>query len=99
MLPLQISDVTSFASITQLHVRSLALFRMRSIDKKIAFIVGLSLLLKVPYDAASLVSLRSLDFTDWFSVFTQSGLCLACFNHYGLLRAIAVSTMNSRKEA
>jgi len=53
--------------------------------------VGLTLLLKVPYDVIGLLTHRSTDFTDWFSAVTQSGVCLACFNHYGLLRAIAIS--------
>jgi hypothetical protein len=67
---------------------ALALFPIKRPDKKAAFILGLALLLKVPFDASQLVALHSSDFTDWLTVFTQFALCLTCLQHYGLITAL-----------
>jgi len=70
-------------------ITNLAMFPIKNNGQKIAFILGLALLFKVPFDSLQLYMIRSTDFSDWFTNFTQSVLCLACMNHYGLLRAIA----------
>ena len=67
---------------------ALAMFPFKSNDKKVCFVLGLALLFKIPFDVSFLYSVRSLDFTDWFTVITQSVLCLALMNHYGMLRAL-----------
>ena len=67
---------------------ALALFPIKRPDKKVAFIVGLALLLKVPFDASQLVALHSSDVSDWLTVFTQLALCLTCLQHYGLVTAL-----------
>lgn len=69
-------------------ITALALFPLKSNDKKIAFVIGLALLLKVPFDMVSLFQIRSSDFTDWFTIFTQFTLCLTLFSHYGLVKAL-----------
>ena len=66
----------------------MALFPVKSVDKKVAFIVGLALVFKVPFDLSRLVAVGSTDFTDMLTILTQTGLCLACLNHYGLLSAL-----------
>ena len=66
---------------------ALALFPIKTIDKKLAFVFGLALFFKVSFDAALLFSIRSSDFSDWFGVIVQGALGAAFFNHYGLLRA------------
>tara|TARA_B110000090_G_scaffold127153_1_gene140568 strand:- start:10 stop:342 length:333 start_codon:yes stop_codon:yes gene_type:complete len=38
---------------------ALALFPVKSVDKKVCFILGLALLFKTPYDASQLVAVRS----------------------------------------
>jgi len=72
---------------------ALALFSVKSVDKKIAFIVGLALLFKVPFDISQLWAIRSTDFNDWLTIFTQSALCFTCLGHYGLVKAIG-NTLN-----
>ena len=64
------------------------MFPIKSIDKKAAFVLGLSLALKVPYDALQLFAVRSMDASDMLGLVVQAGLCVAFFNHYGLVRAI-----------
>jgi hypothetical protein len=66
---------------------SLALFPIKSTDKKVAFVFGLALLFKVPFDALKLFNIRTLDPSDFLGLVTQAGLCLAFFNHYGLVKA------------
>ena len=66
---------------------SLALFPIKSTDKKVAFVFGLALLFKVPFDALKLFNIRTLDPSDLLGLVTQAGLCLAFFNHYGLVKA------------
>ena len=67
---------------------SLALFSVKTVDKKAAFILGLALVFKVPFDASQLIALRSLDGSDWLTVGTQALLSLVCLNHYGILPAL-----------
>ena len=66
---------------------SLALFPIKSTDRKIAFVFGLALLFKVPFDALRFFNIRTLDPSDLLGLVTQAGLCLAFFNHYGLVKA------------
>ena len=73
---------------------ALALFPIKTVDKKIAFIVGLALVFKVPFDLSRLVAFGSTDFTDMLTILTQTGLCLACLNHYGLLGAFFKKSNN-----
>jgi len=52
-------------------------------------VVGLALAFKVPYDLLhTLVATRGLDGSDLLALAAQGGLCLAAFNHYGLVRAL-----------
>ena len=67
---------------------SLAMFPIKNSVQKGAFVLGLALLFKVPFDALQLFAVRSTDFSDWFTIFTQSALCVAFFSHYGLVRAV-----------
>ena len=67
---------------------SLAMFPIKNTGQKGAFVLGLALLFKVPFDAFQLFAVRSTEFSDWFTIFTQSALCVAFFNHYGLVRSI-----------
>lgn len=68
---------------------ALALFPIKPVDKKIAFIVGLALVFKVPFNLSQLVAVGSTDlFSDMLTILTQSALCLVCLNHYGLLSAL-----------
>jgi len=68
-------------------ITALALFPLKSVDKKAAFVVGLALALKLPFDTVK-VAFNSLDISDWFGVAVQAGVCLACMNHYGILKAL-----------
>ena len=76
---------------------SLAMFPIKNSGQKIAFVLGLALLFKVPFDSFQLFLVRSSDPSDWFTIFTQSTLCLAFFNHYGLLKAV-VNEITGKKE-
>ena len=67
---------------------ALALFPIKRIDQKVTFVLGLALLFKVPFDIFQLVAVRSTDPSDWLTILTQTGLCLAFMNNYGLLAAI-----------
>lgn len=70
---------------------SLALFPIKRIDQKITFVLGLALLFKVPFDILQLVAVRSTDPSDWLTILTQTGLCLAFMNNYGLLSALVTT--------
>jgi hypothetical protein len=67
---------------------ALALFPLKSQDKKAAFIVGLALALKVPYDASMMFAVRGYDGSELFSLFTQALLAFTCLYHYGLVTAL-----------
>jgi len=67
---------------------SLALFPVKRIDQKITFVLGLALVFKVPFDIFQLWSVRSTDPSDWLTILTQTGLCLAFMNNYGLIGAL-----------
>ena len=74
--------------VVTIHVSALALFPSKTVDKKAAFVLGLSLFFKVPFDIVkALVISHGIDFSTGFSLFTQSLLCLALFHYYGLLGA------------
>jgi hypothetical protein len=66
---------------------SLAMFSVKNNSQKAAFVLGLALAFKAPFDALQLFLVRSTEFSDWFTIFTQSVLCVALMNHYGLVRA------------
>ena len=66
---------------------ALAMFPIKNEGQKAAFVLGLGLVFKVLFDSIQLVGIRSGDFSDWFTVFTQTALALALWNHYGLIRA------------
>lgn len=59
--------------------------------------VGLSLLFKVPYDATNLIAMREFDSSVWTSLLLQLGVSLACFDHFGLLRALRI-TLSKRNQ-
>lgn len=65
---------------------AIALFPLKTIDKKIAFVFGLTLFFKVPFDGFR-VLFNSVDSNDWFGVIVQGLVMFACFNHYGLVKA------------
>jgi hypothetical protein len=69
-------------------ITAIAMFPLKTADKQLAFVVGLALALKVPYDALKVLQVLSLDLSDWFGILVQGGVALACANHYGLLRAV-----------
>lgn len=69
-------------------ITALALFPLKSIDKKVAFVLGLALLFKIPSDILFLFRIRSGEFDDWFTIFTQSVLCVTLLSHYGIVRAL-----------
>jgi len=69
-------------------ITAMAMFPLKSIDKKIAFVVGLALLFKVPVDAYHLINIRSLEPSEWFSIVTQSALCVTLFYHYGIIKGL-----------
>lgn len=73
---------------------------MQPVDKKIAFVLGLALLFKVPFDLALQIFGASIVMTDVASLHQQWGalalvlqglLCVAFLQYYGLWRAVAVS--------
>lgn len=66
---------------------SLAMFSVKNNSQKAAFVLGLALAFKVPFDALQLFLMRGTEFSDWLTIFTQSVLCVAFMNHYGLVRA------------
>mmetsp|Transcript_24128 Transcript_24128/g.33156 ORF Transcript_24128/g.33156 Transcript_24128/m.33156 type:complete len:425 (+) Transcript_24128:234-1508(+) len=83
-------DVTENADV----ITSLALFPIKSIDQKLAFVVGLSVLLKVPFDSIHLLQIRDFDTSIWTSLALQFAVSVACFHHYGLVKAL-FNTLNS----
>lgn len=90
-----IPDNSLFSSfIIAVQFRALALFPIKPVDKKAAFVLGLALAFKVPFDAAQLFAIRTFDPSDLFGLAVQGGLCLALFNHYGLVRALFQKTSN-----
>eukprot|EP01036_Dinobryon_divergens_P030514 gene30514-39768_t len=87
------ADVTENADI----ITSLALFPIKTTDQKLAFVAGLSLLFKVPYDLwHSLIQLRDYDQATLTSLLLQAAVGVACFHHYGLVRA-AFNTIKKRQ--
>lgn len=69
-------------------ITQIALFPLKSNGKKAAFIIGLSLLFKVPYDTSMMFAVRSIDANELFTLFVQSSLCIALFHYYGLVQAL-----------
>jgi len=76
---------------------ALAMFPVKNMGQKVAFVLGLALLFKVPFDSVQLFLVRSSDFSDWFTIFTQSALCVAFMNHYGLVRALLNEATEGKK--
>lgn len=74
---------------------ALALFPIKRTDQKVTFVLGLALLFKVPFDIFQLIAVRSTDPSDWLTIVTQTGLCLAFLNNYGLLSAIFKNKNNN----
>jgi hypothetical protein len=66
---------------------AIAMFPIKNQSQKTAFVLGLALAFKVTFDALGLVSIRSADASDLFTLFTQTALCLTLFSHYGLVQA------------
>ena len=69
-------------------ITALALFPVKSIDKKAAFVVGLGALFKSMYNTSELFAVRSLDLSEWLDVVVQLGLVFVFFSHYGLVKAL-----------
>ena len=78
------------------------MFQFHTVDQKIAFVMGLSLLLKIPFDVWQLFSMRSsltADFaSDWLPLFAQAVVCLLCLNHFGLLKAAMITINNALRD-
>lgn len=70
------------------YITALALFPLKPNDKKVAFIIGLALAFKVPFDLLQLIEIRSTDLNDYFTLAVQAGLCVATLHYYGLIQAI-----------
>ena len=75
---------------------------MKRWDQRAAFVTGMALLFKLPFDLMQLYALRpsfSTDFqSDWLPIIVQSTICLACLQHYGLLKAGWVTLNNMWKK-
>ena len=71
-------------------ITALAMFPLKSVDKKIAFVLGLALFFKVPFDVSGLVASQIADFSDVLTVVTQSALSVALLYHYGIIKALFV---------
>jgi hypothetical protein len=68
------------------------MFPLRSADKKAAFVLGLALLFKVPFDVLTMWTVRDLGNTqDWTLLAAQLALSVACFQHFGLWKAMLIS--------
>ena len=74
-------------------ITALALFPLKSVDKKVAFVVGLALALKVPYDAAMLFAVRGADASELMVLIAQAIIGFACLWHYGIIAAIGRKPM------
>lgn len=62
---------------------ALAMFPLKSNDKKAAFVVALAIAFKVPFD----IAVRGAAVEDLFSLATQCILAFTCLYHYGLVQA------------
>lgn len=78
--------------------RSLALFQLQPADKKVAFVLGLALFLKVRFDLALYTvstggdtGMLPLDHAQWGLLALQAIVCVACLQYYGLWKAVAIS--------
>ena len=67
-------------------VTQLALFPLKKLPQKIAFVIGLSLLFKVPYDVVKDVAYH--DYGNLFSIGVQFLLSITLFHYYGLIQAL-----------
>ena len=52
------------------------------------FLLLQAFLLKLPYDLSKLVAIRADELSDWTSLLIQSAVMVACFHHYGLVKAV-----------
>jgi hypothetical protein len=74
------------------------MFPLRSADKKAAFVLGLALLLKMPFDVLSMWAVRDIgNAQEWAVLAAQLALGVACFQHFGLWRALLISYSNKYK--
>ncbi len=67
---------------------ALALFPVKRVDKKMAFILGLATVFKTPYDLSQMFAVRSFDASDALQIIVQFGLIFVFFSHYGLVKAL-----------
>lgn len=72
----------------------LALFPLKSADKKAAFVVGLALLFKVPFDAIRLFAVRGAETSELTTLFAQAAIAFLCFLHYGIIAAMGRKPMD-----
>jgi len=80
-----LSNILSDYESTGDAVTQLALFPLKKTTQKIAFIVGLALAFKVPYDVVKAATYH--DYSDGFSVAVQFLLSITLFHYYGLIQA------------
>lgn len=72
-------------------ITALALFPVKRVDKKAAFVLGLGTVFKTLYNLSEMLAVRSTDPSDWLNIVTQVGLVFVFFSHYGLIKAIGNS--------
>ena len=75
-------------------ITALALFPVKRIDKKAAFILGLGTFFKSVYNFSELFAIRSTDPSDWLDLTVQLGLVFVFFSHYGLIKAMTNPTQD-----
>lgn len=74
-------------------VTQLALFPLKKLPQKVAFVIGLSLLFKVPYDVVKDVTYH--DYGNLFSIGVQFLLSITLFHYYGLIQALLLGGKTS----
>lgn len=74
---------------------ALALFPVKRVDKKAAFVLGLGTVFKTLYNLSEMLAVRSTDPSDWLNIITQVGLVFVFFSHYGLVKAMGRSALDA----
>ena len=71
---------------------AIALFPFKSVDKKVCFVLGLSLFLKIPFDILYYISIREISADGVIVLLSQVILCILLFERYGISFFSAVLT-------
>ena len=72
----------------------LALFPLKSGDKKAAFVVGLALLFKTPFDVLNMFAVRGAEASELTTLVVQAAIAFVCFLHYGLVASLGRKPMD-----